>query len=391
MQKMIVGDKAMSAFELTISQVVLGVLAGALSSLILSYLGVMFNDPQIIITLFMISILLMFIGTKYVCFSYSGGIISLISVTIQFCEKYLNMNLSQLDFLKVDVLMLVSLVAVLHIVEGILVMIDGSKGSIPVFTNRDNKIIGGFVFKRYWAIPIAVLFLMHNTNSVRGINISAPNWWPLIRAGSYNLISTAIIGMSAFYGMLGYNSITFTKTKKEKVLVSGLSISTYGLIMLLIAQAARVNLLAALLVGILMPVAHEIMLRLQSYFEIKGEPKYVSSDDGLMVLEVAPASPAFEMGIKTGDVIVSLNDKKISNEEDMLEAMRDVSNFLWLKVKKVKGALLEIDYNRMNRAKNLGIVFVPRAIPSDRVIVKFKRKSFKEVLDKIKKKDDEDK
>ena len=209
----------------------------------LSYLGVVFSDYQIIITLFMISILLMFLGTKYVCFSYSGGIISVISVTIQFCEKYLNMDLSQLDFLKVDVLMLVSLVAVLHIVEGILVMIDGSKGSIPVFTNRDNRIIGGFVFKRYWALPIVTLFLMQQSNLASGTNIATPNWWPLIRSNSYGLISTAIIGMSAFYGMLGYNSITFTKTKKQKVLISGLSISTYGLVMLLIAEAAKVNLL----------------------------------------------------------------------------------------------------------------------------------------------------
>ena len=133
------------------------------------------------------------------------------------------------------------------------------------------------------------------------------------------------------------------------------------------------------------------MLRTQSYFEIKCEPRYVSSDDGLMVLEVASASPAFEMGIKAGDIIVSLNDKKISSDEDMLEAMTNVSNFIWLKVKRVKGVLEELDYNKMNRAKNLGIVFVPRAISNDSVVVKFKKDSFKEVLDKVKKKDDEDK
>ena len=35
-------------------------------------------------------------------------------------------------------------------------MVDGSRGAIPVFTKREDKIIGGFSFSRYWPIPIAV-------------------------------------------------------------------------------------------------------------------------------------------------------------------------------------------------------------------------------------------
>ena len=58
-----------------------------------------------------------------------------------------------------------TLVGVLHIIEGSLVMIDGSRGAIPVFTNRDNKIIGGFALKRYWALPIAILILLSATTS----------------------------------------------------------------------------------------------------------------------------------------------------------------------------------------------------------------------------------
>lgn len=385
MQKMIIGENTISPFELTISQIVLGILAGTLGSIILSYLGVIFTDFQVVLTLFMISIMLMFLKTKFLCFSYSGGIVAIISVAIQLYEKYFKVSLPQFDFLKVDVLMLVSLVAVLHIVEGILVMIDGSKGAIPVFTNRDDKIIGGFIFKRYWAIPIVIMFIMQGTIPGAETQVSTPSWWPLLRSSSYALLNTAVVSAISFYGMLGYNSVTFTKTKKQKVFTSGMFILSYGIIMLLIAQVAKVNIFAALLVGILMPVAHEAMLRVQSYFEIKGEPKYVSSEDGLMVLEVAPESPAFEMGIQSGDVLVSLNDKRISNEEDMLTAMNGVSNFIWLKIKNVQGKLKEIDYNKMNTNKKLGIVFVPRGIPKDRVVVKFEKDSFKDVLDKIKK------
>ena len=43
MQKMIMGDSINSALELTLSQIVLGIIAGTITSLILSYLGVVFN------------------------------------------------------------------------------------------------------------------------------------------------------------------------------------------------------------------------------------------------------------------------------------------------------------------------------------------------------------
>ena len=48
------------------------------------------------------------------------------------------------------------MIAVLHFVEGLLVITDGSRGTVPVFSKREDKIIGGFIMKRYWALPIAL-------------------------------------------------------------------------------------------------------------------------------------------------------------------------------------------------------------------------------------------
>ena len=42
MQQMIIGDKVNSALELTLSQIVLGILAGVIASLLLSHLGIVF-------------------------------------------------------------------------------------------------------------------------------------------------------------------------------------------------------------------------------------------------------------------------------------------------------------------------------------------------------------
>ena len=43
-QKMIIGEKLNSALELTASQIVLGILGGAVGSIMLSYLGVSFDE-----------------------------------------------------------------------------------------------------------------------------------------------------------------------------------------------------------------------------------------------------------------------------------------------------------------------------------------------------------
>lgn len=390
MQKMIIGEKMNSSFELTISQIILGIFAGTIASLMLSYLGIVFFRQTTITLLFMISIILMIFGSRFICFSYSAGILSLISVMIQFIEAVYGTTIPQLDFLKVDVVMIISLVAVLHIIEGILVIIDGDRGTIPVFTNKNNTIMGGFALKRYWVIPIALMFIMNNPDIQNGSQASIPMWWPIIKSAGYNLIKDAVIGFFAFYGIMGYNSITFTKTKKEKVISSGMGISLYGMLLLLVAQLGKINLGAEFLVAIFAPVAHEIMLKIQTYMEVKGKPKYISTDDGLMVLEVAPDSPAFEMGIKSGDVLVEVNDKKIVNEQDMMDALSNVSTFIWLKIKTVHGKLELVDYNKMNKNKRLGIVFVPRIISKDSVVMKFDRSSFQDTLEKVKK-DKEDK
>jgi hypothetical protein len=398
MQKMIMGESTNSPLELTISQIVIGIFAGLICSLIMSYLGVMFDDRSAISLIFIISIFLMLWKPRLICFSYSGAILGLLSliltkVSTSFSGSSINIfgasiKLSEFDILKIDIVALITMIGVIHIIEGLLVIVDGHKGAIPIFSNRDEKIIGGFAMQRYWVLPIALLFVLSNPQEAIGPSSPLPGWWPLIKTNiPDNLLKDAVLSFLPFYGVLGYSNITFTMDKKKKTLTSGAMILVYGIVLAFLAQVARFGFLASLLVIIFMPLAHEGMLMLQHLMEMKGAPKFVSNDDGVMVLEVSPNSPAEEMGIKSGDRLLEVNNSKIVNEEEILNTVREGVNFIWFKIKQTDGKLKDVSYNRMNSVKRLGIVFVPRGLPKDSTVVKFDGTKFSDILNKFKNKD----
>lgn len=400
MQQMILGEKLDSPLELTISQIVIGIVAGVFGSLLLSFIGIMFDVNSMIFLIFVVSLILMFLNPKYICFSYSGALLGVLSLTLAQISKVYSgyvisivgykINLANIDFLKIDIGSLMSLVAVMHYIEGLLVMFDGKTGAIPVFSNRNEKIIGGFAFKRYWALPIAIFMIVHNAGSSgSGEKLMSPNWWPLVKSSAYISISSAVLGLTSLYCMVGYNSVTFTKNKTEKTMISGGLIMIYSVLLFIVAQLARFGLIFQAFALIFAPVAHEIMLYIQKYQEVIGEPKYVSNGNGVMVLDVAPNTPAFEMGIKTGDLLIEINDKKIISEDDIFSVTNQAVNFIWFKIKRKNQGIKEVSYNKMNSTKRLGIVFVPTYIPKDSVVVKIEdNDKFRSVFDKIINKDD---
>lgn len=389
MQKMIMGESLDSPFELTISQIVIGIIAGALASLIFTLLGLVFDENSNIYILFMLSLFFMAFKPRFICFSYSGAVLGITSLAFKYVAILLHMP--KLDFLNVDILTLMTLVGVLHIVEGALVMLDGSKGAIPVFTSRDNKIIGGFALKRYWALPIAILILLTASSSdlVAGQSLMTPQWMPVIRGDiAARILKNSIIASIALYGVIGYSSITFTKSKGKKTLFSGALILGYGVLLTALSQLAVFGVAFQLFILIFAAGFHEAMLRLEKHMELTLKPKYVSDEEGIMVLEVAPNSPAFQMGIQSGDLIVLLNDKKIEAEEEILSIVKGNFTSLSLKIKKSSGELKDLSYSNMAGNRRLGVVIVPRELPKDNSVIKMDDESFKDVLNKMKDKEE---
>lgn len=377
MQKMIIGEAYNSPLELTISQIVIGLFGGVIASLALTYTGIVFNENSGIQALFILSIFLMFIKPRFVCFSYSGAILGLISIVV----TYFTGN-GETAF-HIDIMMLMSFVGILHIVEGILVFIDGQRGSIPVFSNKNGHIIGGYALKRSWVVPIAI-FIAYSATAVSGggNEIGTPGWWPLIfNDYTLNIISTMVLTALPLFGVLGYSSVTFTRKKNQKVISSGLFIAGFGILLILVAQVTRVGLIGEIIAVLFAPISHEAMLKLQKKLEERREQLFVS-DNGISVLEVVPYSVAYNIGIRVGDKIISIDDIKMESEVEVYNRIKKgIQN---IKIINIKGETVELK-PKLETNATTGMVLVPKMVEAKNM-VPIENEKFSEVLDKLKEK-----
>ncbi len=380
MQKMTIGEKLNSPLELTLSQIVLGIVAGVVGSIILALLGVTFGENSGIEIMFMASILLLFYRRRFICFAYSGSIIAIISLIMGIVSEYTGVE----PIISVSILSIMTFVGVLHIIEGLLVMIDGSRGAIPVFTKKDGKIIGGFSLNRYWALPICMLILFSGQIYGNEVLTEIPNWWHSINKElSLTVLTTSLIACIPFYGILGYSEVTFTKEKNIKSLWSGFYIVIYGVSVVIVARLANLGLIGQVIAVIYTPIAHEILLRYKKNTEQKGDYLYVSDDEGISILEVAPASPAFEAGIRRGDKILAINGEPIKNEGEIFKIVRDTIFKIPIRIRTTSGEIIE--YFVQPRNKRLGMLLVPKMVKEEDV-VGVDGKEFKKILEELRKK-----
>ena len=381
MQKMTIGEIINSPLELTLSQISLGIIAGAIVSILLSSFGVIFTENSGIEVMFMISVLLLFIKKRYMGFAYSGAILGAISIFSNILAELTKTE----SYINVNILVLMTFVGVIHIVEGFLIMFDGGRGAIPVFTNKDNKIIGGFAYNRYWALPVALFIaITSNISSVSTSDVATPDWWPIInRSGALLLLSSAIIASIPLYGVIGYNSVSFTKEKNKKPIYSGVGILIYGVLLTLIAQLSNFGIVGQIIGVIFAPLGYELMLKIQNKFEESGKYLYVTDDDGVAVLEVAPNSPAFESGVRRGDKILEVNKNKVISEVEIFKEVRESFSEIPFKIKKISGEIVDLNIKPKN--KRIGMLLVPKMVKVDSTL-SVDNDDFKKILEEMKRK-----
>lgn len=245
----------------------LGMFGGFLATIIFIYLEVKII-PLDFMYILIFAILLSLKDTRFMCLSYGGSILTILSLTI----GYPNVNVR-------DVM---NVVGVLHLVESILILVNGHGGSVSAIFPMNRNVVGGFNINRFWAIPFVIF------------------------------IGDSLIRPITLMAILNYSDFTFGMPRLKTILTS-MVLLIYSTILLVLIYM-DINLIIAALYTI---VVHELIIHGNKKYEYSTNPLFKIPTSGVRVLSIKRRSIAKKLGIKPGDVILTINDGIIRGEDDI--------------------------------------------------------------------------
>ncbi|HYE11395.1 MAG TPA: PDZ domain-containing protein [Patescibacteria group bacterium] len=295
--------------------------------------------------IWIIAILMAMIHVRYLCFSYAGGLVALVSLIFGFPNVY--------------VPGLMALVGILHLIESFLIWIDGHSFSVPIFVKKSNgKIVGGYIMNRMWPIPLVLTALAYplviGISSISGEVM--PSWWPLLtqqQAFAYAIFFVPVV--------LGYGDIALTQVPEQRCRKSAYRLAAYSVILIILSITAAKLPIFAFAAALFAPVAHEALIIWGKREEEEGKPLYDGSGEGICVLYTRENSPARKMHLEPGDRILSINNQIVYSENQLMEFLGTCPTFIWLEIRRPDGSIKTLEYqNYREGIKNLGILIVPR-------------------------------
>lgn len=292
-----------------ISSTLFGMLGGVIATVLFLYLGIVLIPKDFIYILFT-AIILSIIKPRYMCFAYAGGVVSLISLLFGYPQ------------IKTD--QIISVVAVLHIVESILILLDGWRSKLPVFLETKKNLIGGLNMNRFWPIPFVVF------------------------------IGDGLIYPITLMAILSYSDYSISSYPNRKILSTSLLLFIYSTILLYITHSIENSFIPPLF-SIL---GHEFIIWINKYKEDKKVPIFASTRRGLKVLQVMPNGIGKSVGIKTGDILIRINGLEVRDKNDLRDIMKINNDNLRVEYFDLKKGMSSVIYK--GKKNSLGLITVPR-------------------------------
>lgn len=348
-----------------------GIIGGFLGSFIMIIFGVTINGMGVA-WLWIIALVLMLFSPRLLCFSYAGGVLALISLIFGYPQ--------------VNIPGLMGLVAVLHLVESVLILLSGHQDPLPVYVrNPGGRVVGAFNLQKFWPIPLAVMMILLGTDQLPGELIKMPEWWPLIRPWDTASTQEVMYQVLPVVAALGYGELAVTCLPRERTKRSASHLAGYSIILLGLAVAASHYPQLSIIAALFSPLAHELLVFLGRREELQGRPRFVPpSTGGVMVLDVIKGSPAHLAGIKSGDIIQSVNWQFVNSRYELAQALGLMGHSFILQFSKETGETSQVRV-RKTPEEPLGEITVPE--PGDYPNVDFAMGSpFKNLINRLRRK-----
>lgn len=258
---------------------------------------------------FLLSILFFFIKPRYACIAYSGSIACLIGSVMQF------------DIHSIRSVMYI--VALMHLVEGVLITIDGYKLYLPIYLERNKELVGGFRLCRFWCVPMFILIKN--------------------------------IGFIPIAAMLAYSDISLDLSPKDNAKMSSRMLVYYSLSLIIAISLSYIYIYLIYVAVIMSPLLHELIILKRKRDRTKRIPWLTISDRGVRILDVFENSIAKLVGMEYGDEVIKINDKIITCKQDIENELRNSRN-LCISYYSYKEKRLIIKKVLNNSNKKLGIL-----------------------------------
>ncbi len=279
-----------------------GLGGGILTSMLMAALGASLSGAGVTYLL-PLALLLMAVNPRLMCFSYAGGLISF---------SYLLFG-----WPKVYVPSIMALVAVLHLAESVLIYFRGSGCTTPVTVRNASTetVRTGFLMQGFWPLPLLLLFVVSlGPDAGREGLIEMPSWWPLIvPPAEIAAQENAVFTLFPVAAVLGYSDLAARFRPAHKARRSSIMLLGYSVILLALAVLASREPRLVWLPAIWGPVGHEYVVKLGARGEFRAEAAIVAASDGLTVFDVLPRSGAAKAGLRTGDVILSVDSLPVAD------------------------------------------------------------------------------
>ena len=319
-----------SAAKETGRSVLWGGLAGLVVSLLMSVVGTKLESGAVW-WLWAFTLLGVVFRVRFFCMAYAVGAVGILhglTAAIPAFGAWAVSSPITAPLTTVHVPSLLLVVAFLHCFEAFSMQRESLRAATPLYVQgKRGKTVGAFQLQRYCPIP---LFLLVPATGGSGFEAE----WPLL-----STIEAGAAGWSLLFVpfVIGYSERTETLLPAQKGYKTSLRLYVYSLAALALAFIGEWLPPATIVCALLAIGLHETVRYIGAREERLGSPRFAADADGLKLLGALPGSPAAQMGIRPGEIVVRANGIPVRDRDGLHAALQENPAFCKLEVINLEG------------------------------------------------------
>ncbi|WP_209810637.1 PDZ domain-containing protein [Ammoniphilus resinae] len=341
-------------WEQFIESVAQGLGGGIIISLLTIAMGIVIQPTQLFL-LCVISFLLACYHIQYLCYAYSGGVLSLLALiakTYPQGEAISWLRVIWKPLVSLEFSSLFAFIAILHLLESYLLLRNSGKDSSPLLVNgKRGMLVGVHQIQKFWLAPV---FVVAAVPPELAMPVGHPSWWPL-----FSTLGTGFT-ILLFPVVIGHTTLAISSLPSHKIKRVSKQLIYYSFILFGLAWGIQFWGGAGILAAFWMILGHEAIMRIGNWLEWKRPLLFVPRPEGVVVLAVIANSPAAEMGIEVGDVLQKINGIEIHHPDEVYPALRSTSTFCKMEVLNEQGHIKYLQRTiYQGEHHELGLIFAP--------------------------------